>query len=103
MSEHHAPEHEPGAPAEKPSGSALSLGRPRELVARLVKGRRPAIIALGIYAVLLFALNTHSVSISLVFFSIHTGLLVLIAVSVLVGFLGGYLVRGRRESDKQDS
>jgi uncharacterized integral membrane protein len=103
MSEHHAPQNEPDAPSEKPSGSALSLSRPRELIARLGTGRRPALIALAVYAVLLFALNTHSVSISLVFFSIHTGLLVLIAVSVLVGFLGGYLVRGRRDGDKKSS
>ena len=103
MSEHHAPEHEPAAPAEKPSGSALSLSRSRELVSRLGQGRRPAIIALGVYAVLLFALNTRSVSISLVFFSIHTGLLVLIAVSGLVGFAGGYLVRRRKDGGEQES
>jgi len=103
MSEDHAPEHEPATAVEERSSSALGRLRSSDLVSRMSQGRRPAIIALAVYAVLLIALNTRSVSISLVFFTIHTGLLVLIAVSGAVGFAGGYLARRHRDGDKQDS
>ena len=81
----------------------MSAKRLGELVSRLGEGRRPLILALAIYGVLLIALNTRVVSISLVFFTIHTELLVLIAVSGLVGFLCGYLVRRHRDTGNSES
>jgi hypothetical protein len=48
--------------------------------------------------VLLIVLNTRRVSISLVFFMIHTEVLVLIAVSVLIGFACGYLAHRHRDA-----
>lgn len=103
MSEHHAPDNEPAAAAPDRRGSALGRSRAGELASRLGQGRRPAIIALGVYAVLLFVLNTRTVSISLVFFTIHTELLVLIAVSGLVGFAGGYLVRRHKDAGQPEA
>jgi uncharacterized integral membrane protein len=102
MSEHQAPEREQTSTSTGSSGSALSGRRLRELATRLGEGRRPAIIALLIYAVLLIVLNTRRVSISLVFFTIHTELLVLIAVSGLVGFACGYLARRRKNDETQE-
>jgi uncharacterized integral membrane protein len=103
MSEHHTPEREQ-APASaeptEPTESALSERRSGDLASRLTDMRRPAIILLFVYAVLLIVLNTKRVSISLVLFTIHTELLVLIAVSGLVGFACGYLVRRRKEDDR---
>ncbi len=103
MTEHHAPEHEQTPATAEAHGSALGGSRFSELASRLGEGRRPAIIALLIYAVLLIVLNTRSVGISLVFFTIHTELLVLIAVSGLVGFACGYLVRRHKDADKPES
>jgi len=97
MSEDHAPQK------QKAAASPTALGRAGQLVARLGEGRRPIIVALVVYGVLLIALNTRVVSISLVFFTIHTELLVLIAVSGLVGFLCGYLVRRHRDTGREDS
>jgi hypothetical protein len=104
MSEHHAPEDDAPAGTSEPPGSGLGLRRTgSDLVSKLSQGRRPAILALVLYGVLLIALNTRSVSISLVFFTIHTGLLVLIAVSGAVGFACGYLLRRHKDSDRTDS
>ena len=102
MSEPEAPEREQAPAATQPSGSALSDGGPRDLSSRVNELRRPAMIALAIYAVLLIVLNTHSVSISFVFFTFHTALLVLIAVAGLTGFAGGYLVRRHKDAEKPD-
>jgi len=102
MSEHQAPEREQAPPATGSSGSALSSTRLRELASRLGEGRRPAIIALLVYAVLLIVLNTRRVSISLVFFTIHTELLVLIAISGLIGFACGYLARRHRDGGQKE-
>jgi hypothetical protein len=101
MSEQQAPEREQAPPVAGSSGSALSGRRLGELASRLGEGRRPAIIVLLIYAVLLIVLNTRRVSISLVFFSIHTELLVLIAVAGLVGFACGYLARRHRDGGER--
>jgi uncharacterized integral membrane protein len=101
MSEHQAPEREQTPPVAGSSPSALSTRRLGELASRLGEGRRPAIIALLIYALLLIVLNTRRVSISLVFFTIHTELLVLIAVSGLIGFACGYLVHRHRDADQK--
>jgi uncharacterized integral membrane protein len=104
MSEHQAPEREQAPPVAGSSGSALSARRLRETALRLGEGRRPAIIVLLIYAVLLIVLNTRRVSISLVFFTIHTELLVLIAVSGLIGFACGYLAHRHRDGgEKKES
>ena len=102
MSEQQAPEREQAPPATESSGSALSTKRLGELAARLGEGRRPAIIALLIYGVLLIVLNTRRVSISLVFFTINTELLVLIAVSGIVGFACGYLARRHRDGGQKE-
>jgi uncharacterized integral membrane protein len=102
MSEHQAPEREQAPPVAGSSGSALSAGRVRELASRLGEGRRPAIIALLIYALLLIVLNTRRVSISLVFFTIHTELLVLIAISGLIGFACGYLAHRHKDVEQKE-
>ena len=103
MTEHHAPDREQAPATAEAHGSAISGKRLGELASRLGEGRRPAIIALLVYAVLLIVLNTRRVSISLVFFTIHTELLVLIAVSGLVGFACGYLVRRHKDAEKPES
>ncbi|HEY1775126.1 MAG TPA: hypothetical protein VGG41_03100 [Solirubrobacteraceae bacterium] len=102
MSEQQAPQREKAPPSAGSSGSTLSRRHLGELASRLGEGRRPIIIVLLIYAVLLIVLNTRRVSISLVFFTIHTELLVLIAVSGLIGFACGYLVRRRKSNEQQD-
>jgi uncharacterized integral membrane protein len=100
MSEHQTPEREQAPAPTQSTGSELGAGRSRDLTSRVNEMRRPAMIALVIYAVLLIVLNTHSVSISFVFFTIHTALLVLIAVAGLLGFAGGYLVRRHKDADR---
>lgn len=100
MSEHQAPEREQAPAAAEPTGaSGLSERRSGDLVSRLGEMRRPAIVVLLIYAVLLIVLNTKRVSISFVFFTIHTELLVLIAVAGVVGFAGGYLLRRHKDGE----
>ena len=103
MSEHEAPEREQAPAAAEPTGSALTESRPGDLTSRMNEMRRPAILALVVYAVLLIVLNTNSVSVSFVFFTIHTELLVLIAVAGLVGFACGYLVRRHKDGEKTDA
>lgn len=100
MTEHEAPEREQAPSVAESTGSALSESRPADLASRLNEMRRPAIIVLLVYAVLLFVLNTKLVSISFVFFTIHSPLLVLIAVAGLVGFACGYLVRRHTDTDR---
>ena len=107
MSEHQAPEQaserEREPAAAESTGSDLSETRSGDLISRLGEMRRPAIVVLLLYAVLLIVLNTKRVSVSFVFFTIHTELLVLIAVAGLVGFAGGYLVRRNKDSEKPDT
>jgi uncharacterized integral membrane protein len=100
MSEHEAPEREQAPAPTQPTGSELGDGRSRDLSSRVREMRQPAMLVLALYAVLLIVLNTHSVSISFVFFTIHTALLVLIAVAGLLGFAGGYLVRRHKDAEK---
>lgn len=103
MSEHEAPEREQAPAAAEPTGSELNESRPADLSSRMNEMRRPAILALALYAVLLIVLNTNSVSVSFVFFTIHTELLVLIAVAGLIGFACGYLVRRHKDAGRPDS
>ena len=103
MSEHQVPEREQAPVAAEPTASALTESRPGDLSSRLNEMRRPAILALLVYAVLLIVLNTNSVSVSFVFFTLHTELLVLIAVSGLVGFACGYLVRRHKDAANTDT
>lgn len=106
MSEHGAPEHEQATAPAQSTSSAPSDGRSGGLASRIHDMhdlRRPAMVVLLLYAVLLIVLNTHSVSISFVFFTLHTALLVLIAVAALIGFAGGYLVRRHKDAEKTDA
>ena len=66
--------------------------KPRQIV---------ALVLLGLL-ILLAILNFDDVSVDLLFGSVSMPLFVLIAVTGAVGFLIGWLVRGRREKREQD-
>ena len=66
--------------------------KPRQIV---------ALVLLGLL-ILLAILNLDDVSVDLLFGSVSMPLFVLIAVSGAVGFLIGWLVRGRRDKREQD-
>lgn len=66
--------------------------KPRQIV---------ALVLLGLL-ILLAILNFDDVSVDLLFGSVTMPLFVLIAVAGLVGFLIGWLVRGRREKREHD-
>jgi uncharacterized integral membrane protein len=71
-------------------------GEPGQGRSRTVQARRIVVAALVVYVVLFIVLNTDRVDISFVFFTIHTMLLIALALVAVLSFAAGFVVHGRR-------
>jgi len=63
---------------------------------RKERNRRIAALVVGVLIVVFAIVNTNKVKVSWIITSTTTPLIVVIAVSFLLGLAGGYLLRGRR-------
>jgi len=63
---------------------------------RKERNRRIAALVVGVLIVVFAVVNTNEVKVSWIVTSTQTPLIIVIAVSFLLGLAGGYLLRGRR-------
>jgi uncharacterized integral membrane protein len=57
-----------------------------------------AVVAVGVYLLLFLVLNRHRVTVNFVFFKLRSHVLIAFALVAVLGFVAGYVVRGRRSS-----
>jgi uncharacterized integral membrane protein len=66
---------------------------------RTLTARRVVITILVVYVALFIILNTKRISVSFVFFSVRTQLLMALLLIAVLSFLAGFFVRGWRGAD----
>lgn len=74
---------------DRPGGKGLSRLGSNELV------RYGAIVALVVYGALFVILNTHKVSISFVFFTVHVQVLIALLLACVLGAVVGWMLHER--------
>ena len=83
-------------PAGAPSSKRSALSGVRIPGTTLHGPRAVAILAIALYVFLFIALNNDHVKVNFVFFSFRTNELLGSLVIVALGFVAGYVIRGRR-------
>jgi uncharacterized integral membrane protein len=78
------------------------LPQPTKTVDKKERTRRIAALVIGVLIVLLAVANLDDVKVHWIITTTKTPLIVVIAVSFVLGLGGGYLLRGRRAAAKVD-
>jgi uncharacterized integral membrane protein len=92
------PQREPQGHAAKDSSQRSGLSSVRIPGTKLEGVRAIVFLAIGLYVVLFIALNGKRVEVNFVFFKFRTHELLGFLLVLALGFIAGYIVRGRRLS-----